>query len=66
MDFYCAEKKLIVEIDGGYHIERQEEDALRDKILTEQGYNVIRFTNHHVDNSLEDVLVKIGGFVKWL
>ena len=49
MDFYCAEKKLIVEIDGGYHIERQEEDALRDKILTEQGYNVMRFTNHHID-----------------
>ncbi len=44
-DFYCAEAKLIVEVDGSSHIDREEYDARRTEWLQSQGYFVIRFTN---------------------
>ena len=47
-DFYCAKAKLIVEIDGGYHKNQEEEDAIRDEIISSKGFKVIRFTNEEV------------------
>ena len=37
VDFYCAALRLVVEIDGGYHRERGEEDAERSAYLRERG-----------------------------
>lgn len=62
VDFVCLSKKLIVEVDGGYHNkpEIQEADRLRTKLLEEDlGYKVIRFTNEEVIGDLESVLHKI-------
>ena len=42
LDFYCAEAKLCVEIDGEQHVERPFEDALRDDWLSEQKIETIR------------------------
>ncbi len=52
-DFYCHEQRLIVEIDGGIHaqVEQMEYDRIREDILEEMGYKIIRFTNEAV---LED------------
>lgn len=49
-DFYCHEKKLIIEIDGGIHTlpEQMEYDLIREDILREMGFVVIRFTNEMV------------------
>ena len=58
-DFYCAEKKLVVEIDGAYHDDRKEYDSFRDSIIKEKGMRVVRFTNTEVENNLQDVLEKI-------
>ncbi|MEL7222108.1 MAG: tRNA uridine-5-carboxymethylaminomethyl(34) synthesis GTPase MnmE [Bacteroidota bacterium] len=60
-DFYCAEKKLVVEVDGGYHQlpEVKITDAERTKVLNENGYQVIRFTNEEVENSITTVVEKI-------
>jgi len=59
-DFVCAEKKLIVEVDGGQHIEQAEYDAVRSQWLQDQGYRVLRFWNHDVltvpDAILESIL----------
>jgi very-short-patch-repair endonuclease len=33
---------LIVEVDGGYHVERARADARRDRVLAERGYRVLR------------------------
>ncbi|MBN8547170.1 MAG: DUF559 domain-containing protein [Ignavibacteria bacterium] len=56
-DFLCDELKLILEIDGGYHLETKEQDGLRDEILEGLGYRTIRLTNHQIlhdkDNSLK-------------
>jgi len=50
VDFVCLEKRLVVEIDGGYHStgEQQESDANRDRRLAALGYRVLRFSNGEV------------------
>jgi leucyl-tRNA synthetase len=60
-DFVCLEKKLIVEIDGGYHNEADQAafDKARAKWLEEQGFTMIRFTNDAVNTSLKTVLKDI-------
>ena len=58
-DFYCAEVRLVVEIDGGAHIGKAERDAQRTSILASYGYHVIRFTNDEVVDNLLYVLETI-------
>ncbi len=62
LDFFCAEAKLGVEIDGGYHNrkEQQEYDAERTKIINEYGIRIIRFTNEQVLQNTEQVLKDIA------
>ena len=45
VDFYCAELKLVVELDGGVHRLREAEDAARDERLRSAGFQVIRVGN---------------------
>ena len=46
-DLLASEVRLIVEVDGGYHAERAEADARRDRVLQRAGYHVL-----HVDADL--------------
>jgi very-short-patch-repair endonuclease len=59
-DFYCAEHRLIVEVDGGIHNAQQEPDKLRGEQLAAHGYRVVRFTNAEVETSLQAVLERIA------
>ena len=45
-DFYCAELRLVLELDGGYHNtpEQQARDAKRTTVLENQGLRVVRLT----------------------
>ena len=58
VDFVCLKKKLVVEIDGGYHLspEQREADKLRTKILNDLGYREIRFKNEEVLSNPDAVL----------
>ena len=56
-DFICAEKRLIVELDGGQHSE--EVDAGRTAKLAVLGCRVIRFWNNDVIENLESVQERI-------
>jgi very-short-patch-repair endonuclease len=47
-DFYCHEKKLIVELDGGIHETQVEYDQLREEILLKMGFSVLRLPNEVV------------------
>ncbi len=60
-DFVCLEKKLIVEIDGGYHNEQDQKqfDEARENWLKENGFGMMRFKNEEVNTSLKTVLDKI-------
>jgi very-short-patch-repair endonuclease len=47
VDLLCAEKNLIVELDGSQHLESQR-DVVRDAWFLEQGYRTLRFWNGDV------------------
>jgi len=59
VDFVCLEKGLIVEVDGNHHLNITEEDQLRTEILSEYGFEVIRFTNQEVLSNPQAVTSKI-------
>jgi adenine-specific DNA-methyltransferase len=60
VDFVCAERKLIVEVDGGQHVEQAVHDEMRSKWLQSQGYRVLRFWNHDVLMMPDAVLTAIA------
>ena len=61
VDFYCNEKKLTVELDGGYHRvpEQMKSDAERTARLKELGYTELRFTNEQVLGDIDNVIKEI-------
>ncbi len=59
VDYVCLEQKLIVELDGGIHKLRVEEDAIRDSVLQTGGYRVLRIKNEALLRDVPDTLLKI-------
>ena len=61
VDFVCIEKKLIIEVDGGYHSEYEqiEKDEFRTQRLSELGFSVIRFKNEDIFGDISNVLTRI-------
>ncbi len=59
VDFYCAEARLVVEIDGPIHQYSPEQDTLREQLLTSLGLRVLRFTNEQVLGPLDAVIEEI-------
>ena len=55
VDFFCAEARLIVEVDGPSHETRGAYDARRTAWLEGQGYRVVRLTNEQVHQRPEEV-----------
>ncbi len=61
VDFICLDKRLIIEVDGGQHMENVSYDSQRDEWLKNQNFKVLRFWNNQVlgeINSVLDVIVK--------
>ena len=60
--FVCLAYRLIIEIDGGYHLdgEQPEKDAERTNRQAEQGFTVLRFTNEEVLHDTDEVVDAIG------
>ncbi len=48
VDFLCMEKHLIIELDGGQHLENQVYDTERTAWLNSRGFKVLRFWNNEV------------------
>ncbi|HBE16110.1 MAG TPA: hypothetical protein DEG17_05775 [Cyanobacteria bacterium UBA11149] len=59
VDFYCPSCKLVIEVDGDVHTQQQAYDQARTEQLQAFGYQVLRFTNKAVLNSLPTVLEEI-------
>lgn len=57
LDFYCPERRLAIEVDGGQHADicDQQHDAHRDKYLKDLNIRVIRFWNNDVLQNIEGV-----------
>ena len=60
-DFLSRKGNLIIEVDGGYHAERQqqEDDILREHDLERMGYHIIRFSNEEVLYDIDKVIEQI-------
>lgn len=66
VDFVSLKSLLIVEVDGGYHNdpEQQQADKLRTQFMEEQGFKVIRFTNEEILQDIDNVLNNIKEAIK--
>ena len=59
LDFYCPERKLVIELDGAIHEVQANRDQVRTEQLADYGYHVIRFRNDEVFDDLDSVLERI-------
>src|SRR5215212_4488599 len=59
VDFYCHKAALVVEVNGEIHDLQQEEDARREKALSEMGLKIVRFRNEEILNNLPIVVKRI-------
>jgi len=63
VDFYIPSVKLVIELDGSSHNNKQEYDEQRTARLVEFGYRVIRFDNTLVRDKIDDVLEEIRSYI---
>ncbi|HOB67317.1 endonuclease domain-containing protein [Ottowia sp.] len=56
VDFYCAEKGAVIEVDGGSHDDKAEYDAQRDAFLGGIGLRVIRILDKDVKHNMAAVI----------
>jgi len=61
LDFYCPERRLAVEVDGGQHgdVHAEQHDADRESYLSQLGIRVIRFWNNDVLRNTDGVMQRI-------
>lgn len=59
-DFYCAEQRLIIELDGAIHAAQIEQDQARTRQFEAHGYRVMRFRNERIEQEIEKVLSEIA------
>ena len=66
VDFYCAQQKIVIELDGSQHYEIDgiASDEERDKTLQNLGISVLRFSNQDIRKNFagvcETILSRFG------
>jgi very-short-patch-repair endonuclease len=56
VDFYCADRQTVIELDGSSHDDKVEYDRQREQYLTALGLQVLHFTARDVLRNLAGVL----------
>ena len=66
VDFYCAQARLVIELDGSQHYTEQGKayDAERSAVLAQYGLLVLRFANNDVDNHFNAVCTQIDNIIQ--
>lgn len=61
VDFVCFEKSIVIELDGSQHgsAENQSRDQFRTDFLESQGFRVMRFWNHELNECFDGVVDSI-------
>ncbi len=61
VDFYCPEKRFVIEIDGAQHFEKKnaDYDRIRTEFLNGLDIRVLRFDNAQINTNMEGVLENI-------
>ena len=55
-DFYCREKKMVIEIDGWSHDDKYEYDKERDEYMRSLGIHVLRISDKDVKQDMSNIL----------
>ena len=57
VDFYCANSKLVIELDGSQHFSEkgEEKDITRDEYLKSIGLTVLRYSNLEIQRNFSGV-----------
>ena len=64
VDFFCTRLKLIIEIDGESHSDRDEEDQKRQERLESIGFHFLRFWDFDVKKNMEGVILTIREWIR--
>ena len=48
LDFFCVEARLVIEVDGPYHVARVVRDQRRDEWLRRHGFEILHVSNNDV------------------
>jgi very-short-patch-repair endonuclease len=59
VDFYCASLKLVIELDGDSHSDRERYDRERTAYLNDYGVRVVRYTNFDVLGNMDGLLADL-------
>jgi len=62
VDFYLPEYRIVIECDGDYWHNlpgTREKDEMKDKVLIFNGFNVYRFWEHEINESVESCINKL-------
>jgi very-short-patch-repair endonuclease len=59
VDFYCSKILLVIEVDGGSHINKKNFDEARDLEMLRRGIKTIRFSDVQVVDNLSFVIREI-------
>ena len=66
VDFYCSERRLVIEVDGDVHAEEKQiaKDQERENYLKGLGLQIIRYRNNDIlenlEGVMEDLFSKVG------
>ncbi len=65
VDFYCPTAKLILELDGNHHREKESEnyDEERTVFFKNLGLKVLRVWNNEIHHNLNEVMVNINSYL---
>ncbi|MFQ5717344.1 MAG: DUF559 domain-containing protein [Nitrospinales bacterium] len=63
-DFYCHERRLVVEFDGGIHASKMKKDHKRDAWMRARGIKVLRFRNEELFDGVESVLAAMADAIE--
>ena len=64
VDFCCPERGLVVEVDGGQHLVKEEYDLQRTAFLLRRGYRMLRFWDNDVLLNADVVMEEIARAVE--
>ena len=66
VDFFCKSLNVVIEIDGDSHIDKQNEDMIKDNYLNSLEIHVLRIKDEDVMSRMDWVLEKIEEYLKKL
>jgi|SRR5271155_5865171 very-short-patch-repair endonuclease len=59
-DFACPQSGLVIELDGGQHLEQAGKDAWRTELIEQRGFTVMRFWDSEVLMDIDGVMERIA------